>query len=214
MSRDPRLAMDRMYRHQRHIYDLTRKFYLLGRDRLIDTLELRPGERVCEVGCGTGRNLIALARRHAGVACYGIDASQAMLQTARAAVDRAGLGERIQLRHGLAEELDPGTAFGLESPFDVIVFAYSLSMIPTWRLAIGRAIAALRPGGTIAIVDFWDQRDLPAWFARSLRAWLALFDVHPRPELIEELRNERGIAVSLSPLYRGYAADLRCIKSA
>ena len=69
-------------------------------------------------------------------------------------------------------------------------------------------------GGAIAIVDFWDQRDLPRWFARSLRAWLALFDVHPRPELIDELRNERGIAVSLSPLYRGYAAELRCVKLA
>jgi S-adenosylmethionine-diacylgycerolhomoserine-N-methlytransferase len=209
MRGDPRLAMDRMYRHQRHIYDLTRKFYLLGRDHLIDTLELRPGERVCEVGCGTARNLIALARRHADVAFYGIDASATMLRTARAAIDRAGLGERIQLRHGLAEQLDAG-----DTPFDVIVFAYSLSMIPAWRAAIGRAIATLRPGGTIAIVDFWDQRDLPRWFARSLRAWLALFDVHPRPELIDELRNERGIAVSLQPLYRGYAAELRCVKSA
>jgi S-adenosylmethionine-diacylgycerolhomoserine-N-methlytransferase len=208
MSADPRRAMDRMYRHQRHIYDLTRKFYLLGRDRLIDTLELRPGERVCEVGCGTARNLIALARRHADVAFQGIDASATMLRTAQAAIDRAGLSRRIQLRHGLAEELDAG-----ETPFDVIVFAYSLSMIPAWRAAIARAIAMLRPGGTIAIVDFWDQRGLPSWFARPLRAWLALFDVHPRPELVDELCRQRGIAVSLSPLYRGYAAELRCVKS-
>jgi S-adenosylmethionine-diacylgycerolhomoserine-N-methlytransferase len=78
--------MDRMYRHQRHIYDLTRKFYLLGRDRLIDTLELKPGSRVCEVGCGTARNLIALARRHGDVAFFGIDASATMLRTAQAAI--------------------------------------------------------------------------------------------------------------------------------
>ena len=58
---DARVAMDRMYRRQRHIYDLTRKFYLLGRDRLIADLEVAAGDRVCEVGCGTARNLIALA---------------------------------------------------------------------------------------------------------------------------------------------------------
>jgi S-adenosylmethionine-diacylgycerolhomoserine-N-methlytransferase len=201
--------MDRMYRHQRHIYDLTRKFYLLGRDRLIGALAPLPGERVCEVGCGTARNLIALARRHPDVALVGIDASRRMLATARAAIDRAGLGGRIELRHGLAEELDPGGA-----PFNVIVFAYSLSMIPAWRAAIDRAIAGLAPGGTIAIVDFWDQRGLPGWFQRGLRRWLALFDVHPRPEMIEELRRRRSLTVSLSPLYGGYAAQLRCIKSA
>ena len=47
--------MDRMYRYQRHIYDLTRKYYLLGRDRLIDELQPPVGGHVLEVGCGTGR---------------------------------------------------------------------------------------------------------------------------------------------------------------
>jgi S-adenosylmethionine-diacylgycerolhomoserine-N-methlytransferase len=214
VSIDPRQAMDRMYRHQRHIYDLTRKFYLLGRDRLIRRLPLQPGERVCEVGCGTARNLIALARRHPGVAFYGIDASETMLQTAAWAIARAGLGERITLRHGLAEELDPAASFGLDQPFDVVLFAYSLSMIPSWRAAIDRAIATLRPGGSLAIVDFWDQGELPRWFRRVLRSWLALFGVHPRTELLDKLHDNRLAAVRLSPLFRGYAAELRCIKAA
>ena len=41
-------AMDRMYRRQRHIYDLTRKFYLLGRDELIAGLKPPPGGAVLE----------------------------------------------------------------------------------------------------------------------------------------------------------------------
>ena len=77
--------MDAIYRYQRYVYDATRKFYLLGRDRLIDELAPPPGGRVLEIACGTGRNLIAAARRYPGARFYGFDISPAMLDTARAA---------------------------------------------------------------------------------------------------------------------------------
>ena len=213
MGRDPRIAMDRMYRHQRHIYDLSRKFYLLGRDRLVRSLPVAEGDLVCEIGCGTARNLIALARRHPGTHFYGIDASAPMLATARAAVARAGLGGRIHLRHGLAEELDPAL-FGLAQPFHTVVFAYSLSMIPAWPAALSRAVQCLRPGGRLAIVDFGDQSGLPRWFARALLTWLALFDVHPRADLVHRIRRERVTAVAVSPILRGYAIALDCVRAA
>jgi S-adenosylmethionine-diacylgycerolhomoserine-N-methlytransferase len=54
--------MDEMYRWTRYVYDFTRKYYLLGRDRLLRDMELKPGDRVLEIGCGTARNLIRLAR--------------------------------------------------------------------------------------------------------------------------------------------------------
>src|SRR5271163_945163 len=81
-------SMDRMYRRQRHIYDFTRKFYLLGRDRLIDGLAPPTGARVLEVGCGTGRNLIRAARRHPAIRGYGVDISEEMLSTARVRIER------------------------------------------------------------------------------------------------------------------------------
>lgn len=213
MSVDPRVAMDRMYRHQRYIYDLTRKYYLFGRDRLVRSLPAKDGDQVCEIGCGTARNLIALARRHPKVAFYGVDASAPMLETAQAAVERAGLADRIQLRHGLAEELDPAM-FGLSRPFDIVVFAYSLSMIPDWPAAISRAIACLRPGGRLAIVDFWDLRGLPRWFAGALRTWLAWFDVHPRADLIGRIEAQPVTNVTVSSIMRGYAVALMCVKTA
>ena len=61
---DAAALMDDMYRRQRHIYDLSRKFYLLGRDEAIARLRPAPGDKVLEIGCGTGRNLIKLAQAY------------------------------------------------------------------------------------------------------------------------------------------------------
>ena len=54
--------MNRMYRRQRHIYDGTRRYYLLGRDQLISSLQPDAGASVLEIGCGTGRNLVLAGR--------------------------------------------------------------------------------------------------------------------------------------------------------
>jgi S-adenosylmethionine-diacylgycerolhomoserine-N-methlytransferase len=172
--------MERMYRPQLGFYDLTRKPYLLGRDRLLATLPLAPGDLVCEVGCGTGRNLALLARREPSLRLFGLDASAAMLTLARRQTS-------ARLVHGLAESLDPAGQFGLDRPFDRVVFSYALSMIPDWPGAIERALAALRPGGTLAIVDFGDQHAWPEPLRRALRAWLRLFDVHPVDGLVRHL---------------------------
>ena len=61
---DAATLMDAMYRRQRHIYDLSRKYYLVGRDEAILRLQPRPGEGVLEIGCGTGRNLVKAARAY------------------------------------------------------------------------------------------------------------------------------------------------------
>src|SRR6266478_2404665 len=110
--------MNRIYRHQRHIYDFTRKYYLLGRDRMLDELRLEPNARVLEVGCGTARNLIRLGRMHPSLSLCGLDASDAMLQTAALAVARTGLSDRIALKRGFAEKVSPAL-FGLKTGFGV-----------------------------------------------------------------------------------------------
>jgi len=212
MTTDTTLRMDRMYRYQRHIYDFSRKFYLLGRDRLVRELKLAPGARICEVGCGTGRNLVALARQYPDAEIFGIDASNEMLKTARATIARAGCGGRIRIERCLADELDPHGTFGLEESFDAIVFSYTLSMIRDWVGVTDRAVGALKPAGVLAVVDFSEQRGLPEWFRNLLRRWLALFDVIPRAGLPDHLRaiaqREHGTLV-VQPLYRDYACLLR-----
>ena len=82
--------MDRLYRRQRHFYDVTRKYYLLGRDRLIEGIAPPPGGRVLEIGCGTARNLVAAAHAWPDAQFFGIDISAEMLDTARQVVERDG----------------------------------------------------------------------------------------------------------------------------
>ena len=75
--------MDQTYRHHRRIYDLTRAWFLLGRDHLIADLDVPAGGRVLEIACGTGRNLDHIARRYPGCALCGLDISEQMLASAR-----------------------------------------------------------------------------------------------------------------------------------
>jgi S-adenosylmethionine-diacylgycerolhomoserine-N-methlytransferase len=185
--------MDRVYRRQRYIYDLTRRYYLFGRDRMIRDLALAPCESVVEVGCGTARNLIRIARRYPDAELFGLDASAEMLRTASGNIARAGLSNRITLVQGYAEALGP-ELFGRAKPFDRILFPYSLSMIPDWRQALNAAGQSLSETGRLHVVDFGDLTGLGPAAASILRAWLRLFHVEPRVEILAaiEARTKRG----------------------
>jgi S-adenosylmethionine-diacylgycerolhomoserine-N-methlytransferase len=200
--------MDRMYRWTRHVYDFSRKYYLLGRDRLLREMDLHEGDRVVEIGCGTARNLIKLARMRPDVRCYGLDVSTEMLATATAKVKARRLQERITLALCFAEKLDYAKTFEMNAPFDAAFFSYSLSMIPTFKEAIDAALANVRRGGEVYVVDFWDQGGWPRWFRFVLKAWLNLFHVHYRPELLEYLQelDAKGVgSLTLKPVARRYA---------
>jgi S-adenosylmethionine-diacylgycerolhomoserine-N-methlytransferase len=182
-AKDHAALMDLVYRRQRYVYDLTRKYYLFGRDRLIRDLALKPGERLVEVGCGTARNLVRIARLYPHAELFGLDASQEMLKSATESLARAGLADRVRLVHGYAESLSPAL-FGETRPFDRAVFSYSLSMIPDWQGALAAAGRALADSGAVHVVDFGDLTGLGRLGASCLRRWLALFHVEPRVEIL------------------------------
>lgn len=199
--------MDGVYRWQRHIYDLTRKYYLLGRDRLIAGLDVPAGGTVLELGCGTGRNIILAARRYPGARFFGLDISAEMLETATAALAREGLSGRVTLACGDATDFDAKALFGVES-FDRVFVSYSLSMIPGWEKTVSAALAALSPGGSLHVVDFGQQEALPSWFRKLLRGWLKKFHVEPREVLRDVLESESarvGASLRFRTLYRGYS---------
>ncbi|QOF70953.1 methyltransferase domain-containing protein [Aminobacter sp. SR38] len=197
--------MDSVYRHQRHIYDLTRKYYLLGRDRMISELAPPKGGTVLELGCGTGRNLILAARRFPDAHFYGLDISAEMLVTARASIARAGLSDRISLAQGDATSFDAASLFG-RAGFDRVFVSYSLSMIPGWERSVSAALAAST--GSVHVVDFGQQEGLPGWFRKLLRRWLARFHVTPRETLASDIAAQARVAgksCRFTSLYRGYA---------
>ena len=199
--------MDQIYKHQRHIYDASRKFYLLGRDQLIEGLAPPVGGTVLEIGCGTGRNLIKIAQRYPQAKCYGLDVSSEMLVTARASVARAGLEGRIGLAQADATDFDPQALFG-RAGFDRIVISYALSMIPPWQAVVEEALRRLDRGGSVHIVDFGDQAGLPSGFKALLLRWLGLLHVTPRenlPETVRGLAQAAGAECRLAAPFRGYA---------
>jgi len=203
--------MDAIYRTQRHFYDLTRKYYLLGRDRLIRHLSPPPGGSVLEIGCGTGRNLIVAARAWPDAHFFGIDISEAMLETAHAKVAKAGLSGRITLAQGDATAFDAQALFG-RAVFDRVFQSYTLSMIPDWQGAIREAAAKIAPGGRLDIVDFGQQNGLPRLWRMALFTWLAKFDVSPRADLksvVETIGQRQGLETDFLSLRLGYAWTAR-----
>lgn len=193
--------MDAQYRWQRHVYDLSRKYYLLGRDQLVQALRVPAEATVLEVGCGTGRNLALVARRYPAARLFGLDISAEMLKNARRNAPAATLAQ------GDATRFDGEALFGCAG-FDRVFMSYTLSMIPDWRGALDQAARLVGPGGQLHVVDFGQGERLPRWFRRMLFAWLEKFHVTPRTELFDTCREVAaayGLRCEVVPMYRGYA---------
>ena len=198
--------MDQQYRYQRYVYDLSRKYYLLGRDTLLSEIPVKAGQHVLEVGCGTARNLLQLSKMHPDAKFYGLDASKLMLDLAK---DKKQYRQanNIKLKQGLAQQVTP-SQFGVTQGFDHIVCPYVLSMIPNWHEAIEQAIRNLKPGGSLHIVDFSDQSAMPKWFSKMLLTWLDWFNVHPDPKLpayLETLSERLGGELVIKQIAGRYA---------
>lgn len=201
--------MDRVYRLQSRfgIYDATRKYYLVGRDPMIEGLDVPAGGTVLEIGCGTGRNLVSVARRYPGTKLFGVDISREMLSAAGKAVLGSGLAGRVRLGFADATTFDPGKTFGRKT-FDRIYISYAISMIPRWEQALEQAVRLLPPGGELHVVDFGDLRGWPGWCRSALYTWLRWYHVTPRANLFDlcgELAERHGCTAHQRRLYSGFA---------
>lgn len=183
--------MERYYRLHASLYDATRWSFLFGRNAILHRLP--PGfhpEHILEIGCGTGRNLLALRRRFPQANLTGVDVSGAMLAKARARL--AGLG--VDLHHG------PYRRGLAPRPFDLILCAYCLSMVnPGWEEIVGQAVGDLSPNGRLAVVDFHDTP------SRLFRRWMGCNHVRLEGQLLPGL-DARCVAETceIRPAYAGW----------
>ena len=200
-------AMDRMYRFQRHIYDASRHYYLLGRDTLLDELQPPQGGSILEIGCGTGRNLAGAARRYGDAKLFGIDISQEMLKSALTTMQHGGFGTPVKFACVDATTFDPARSLG-QAEFDRIYFSYTLSMVPQWKAALAHAHSMLAPAGELHIVDFGQCENIAPSFRNLLFRWLAAFHVSPRADMkavLTQLASQTSSQVHFKSCYRGYS---------
>jgi demethylmenaquinone methyltransferase/2-methoxy-6-polyprenyl-1,4-benzoquinol methylase len=119
------------------------------RNELVARVTVHRPESILDVATGTAGVAIALARR-TGARITGVDLSDAMLARGRDRVQAAGLADRITLQSGRAEEL----AFPAES-FDAVSFTYLLRYVRDPAATLAELARVLRPGGTMASLDFF-----------------------------------------------------------
>jgi S-adenosylmethionine-diacylgycerolhomoserine-N-methlytransferase len=161
-------------------YDQFRERLLQGRADLIGLLRPAPGESIVELGAGTGRNSEFYRAQVPGLRSLTlVDLCAPLLQQARARWAGAG--------NVAVVEADACTWQATE-PVDAVYFSYALTMIPDWRAAMHNALAMLRPGGRLAVVDFTltvEQSTLSRLFWRR---WFGHDGVHLNAEHGAELR--------------------------
>ncbi|MCP5315613.1 MAG: methyltransferase domain-containing protein [Chromatiaceae bacterium] len=141
------------YAPQAGHYDRFRERLLHGRGELIRHLAPGAGAHVVEMGGGTGRNLLFFGGELSTFSSvYLVDLCPALLNQARA----RDLPRNVTLVEADAVSWRPDRAV------DCVYFSYALTMIPDWRGAIDNALAMLRPGGRLGVVDFYVSERAPA----------------------------------------------------
>ena len=148
---------------------------IAARDEYVRLLGVGPGERVLDVGCGSGAVTRTLAQRVApGGSAVGLDASTALLKVARELANKAGLGAIIEFKDGDCRALPFPDA-----SFDAVVAATTLSHVPDPRRALAEMVRVTRPGGCVGVFDVDGDLTLFAHPERELtRKIVAAFSDH------------------------------------
>ncbi|QDT02223.1 Demethylmenaquinone methyltransferase [Rubripirellula lacrimiformis] len=145
--------LENFYRGQANDYDSFRARMLHGRSDLIAWIPFPDQGIWVDMGAGTGHNLFAAGPRAVKMnQIHLVDLSSSLLQVAQQRI-QANQIDNAQIHHTDATLLDLPDA-----SVDVVTFSYSLTMIPDWFAAIETAHRILKPGGLIAVTDFYVSR--------------------------------------------------------
>ena len=152
------------------------------RPRAVERLNLKPGDRVLEVGCGTGRNLVFLSRAVGPDGrVYGVDISEGMLAKAREACEKNGCTNVRLIQSDAAE-------YELPELVDGAIFSLSYCTMRHRKLALRQAWEQLKSGGRLVMLD---AKALSGWLGRllyPLALWTLKLTVLGSPD-IDELKD-------------------------
>ncbi len=128
--------------------------------------ELRPGEKVVDVGCGAGiDSLIAAGMVAPEGRVVGVDMSPDMLEKARQAADEAARSN-VEFRHGYGEELPIEDGWA-----DVVISNGVLNLMPDKAAALQEMARVLKDGGRLQIGDILVQKAVPERAKRDIDLW-------------------------------------------
>jgi ubiquinone/menaquinone biosynthesis C-methylase UbiE len=139
----------------------------VGPERLIERLDLTPGMRVLDAGCGPGRLTVPLARAVGPAGeVVALDGQPGMLAKLEERLKAGGITNVRPLRAGLGE----GTL--QEKGFDRIILAMVLGEVRDRASAVRELYAALRPGGILSVTEIFGDPDhrRPAAVRREVEA--------------------------------------------
>jgi ubiquinone/menaquinone biosynthesis C-methylase UbiE len=164
------------------------------KQRCLRQLAVAPGERVLEIGVGTGECSLALARSvGVGGSVYGVDISGGMLAVATRKLARAELAQRVHL-----EQADACRLPFVPDSFDAVFSSFTLELfdIPEIAEVLKECRRVLKPGGRLCIASM-DKHERPGLMGR-LYGWThRRFPnvVDCRPIHVEQSIREAGFAV-------------------
>lgn len=172
-------------------YDFMVWLFTLGherafREKILNFADLKPGEAVLDVGCGTG-SLAIEAKRHVGStgSVCGIDASPEML--ARAGRKAAKTGCEVVFKNGAAQALPFA-----DGQFDAVLSTLMLHHLPRTarQQCAGEMRRVLKPGGRALVVDFADSADHANRFLAHIHR-----HGHVKPDEITALLGAAGLTI-------------------
>lgn len=172
--------LESFYAPQAEYYDEFRERLLHGRRPLMQQLDFPKNGVWVDIGAGTGVNLRLAGNRIFGLKeVHLVDLSNSLLTVARRSAENLRLGH-VHFHLQDACDFDLG-----DESVDLVTFSYSLTMIPDWFDALLNAKRLLKPGGVIAVTDFYVSRKYPdnglckhGWLKRTFwQSWFAADNV-------------------------------------
>jgi S-adenosylmethionine-diacylgycerolhomoserine-N-methlytransferase len=161
--------LEAYYRPQANAYDGFREHLLHGRRQLLDALPVKKGDRLVELGAGTGWIAEALGERLAWCESYTmVDLCRPLMAQARLRSERLGWSN-VTIVEADAAEFMPA------HPVDIVLCSYCLTMMPRWFAVIDRAHQMLRPGGVFGATDFYVSQPNPEPGLQRHSAWQRWF---------------------------------------